>query len=62
LLDHGLKVRPMVLPDIFIDHDSQAKQIAVAGLSAKDMVATALSAMGIEATGSAPSKQVGLVR
>ena len=35
LLDRGLKVRPMVLPDIFIDHDSQAKQLAEAGLSAQ---------------------------
>jgi 1-deoxy-D-xylulose-5-phosphate synthase len=44
LLDRGLKVRPMVLPDIFIDQDSQAKQLAVAGLTARDIVATALSA------------------
>jgi 1-deoxy-D-xylulose-5-phosphate synthase len=49
LLDSGLKVRPMVLPDIFIDHDSQAKQLAVAGLTARDIVSTALSAMGIGA-------------
>jgi 1-deoxy-D-xylulose-5-phosphate synthase len=48
LLDRGLKVRPMVLPDIFIDHESQAKQLALAGLSAKDIVATALSAIGLE--------------
>src|ERR1700761_7312004 len=38
LLDRGLKVRPMVLPDVFIDHDSQAKQLAFAKLSAKDIV------------------------
>jgi 1-deoxy-D-xylulose-5-phosphate synthase len=49
LLDRGLKVRPMVLPDIFIDHDSQAKQLALAGLSAKDIVATALAAIGVGA-------------
>ena len=49
LLDSGLKIRPMVMPDRFIDHDSQAKQLAEAGLSAKDIVAVALSAMGIEA-------------
>ena len=42
LLDGGLKVRPMVLPDVFIDHDSQAKQLAEAGLTARDIVATAL--------------------
>jgi 1-deoxy-D-xylulose-5-phosphate synthase len=47
LLDRGLKVRPMVLPDVFIDHDSQAKQIAFAGLAAKDIVATALAAIGV---------------
>ena len=47
LLDRGLKVRPMVLPDVFIDHDSQAKQLAEAKLSAKDIVATALGAIGI---------------
>src|SRR6185312_14633390 len=56
LLDHGLKVRPMVMPDLFIDHDSQVKQIAAAGLSAKDIVATALDAIGIEAIRSASVK------
>src|SRR6201996_6795118 len=47
LLDHGLKVRPMILPDIFIDHDSQAKQLAQAQLRAQDIVAPALSAIGM---------------
>ncbi|HUB43531.1 MAG TPA: 1-deoxy-D-xylulose-5-phosphate synthase [Acetobacteraceae bacterium] len=46
LLDRGLKLRPMLLPDMFIDHDSQTKQLAVAKLSAKDIVATALAAIG----------------
>ena len=49
LLDRGLKVRPMVLPDWFIDHDSQSKQLAEARLSAKDIVATALGAFGLKA-------------
>ncbi len=49
LLDRGLKVRPMVLPDTFIDHDSQAKQLAVARLSAKDIVAAAVGALGMPA-------------
>jgi 1-deoxy-D-xylulose-5-phosphate synthase len=49
LLDRGLKVRPMVLPDRFFDHDSQARQLAEAGLTAKDIVATSLSALGREA-------------
>src|SRR6201992_2887853 len=37
LLDGGVKVRPMVMPDLFVDHDTQAKQLAQAGLSAKDI-------------------------
>ncbi|MGY8960633.1 MAG: transketolase C-terminal domain-containing protein, partial [Alphaproteobacteria bacterium] len=47
-LDSGLKVRPMCMPDIFIDHDSQTKQYDIAGLNAKHIVATALSALGRE--------------
>ena len=38
----------MVLPDRFIDHDSPAKQLAEAGLSAKDIVATASGALGLD--------------
>jgi hypothetical protein len=34
---------------MFIDHDSQAKQLAIAGLTTRDMVATALDAIGLEA-------------
>ena len=62
LLDRGLKVRPMVMPDIFIDHESQAKQLAQAGLTAKDIVATALAAIGIEASAPGPVKQILTVR
>ncbi|MBK3734614.1 1-deoxy-D-xylulose-5-phosphate synthase [Azospirillum brasilense] len=50
LLDGGLKIRPMVLPDRFLDHDSPAKQYEDAGLAARHIVATALQALGIEAT------------
>jgi 1-deoxy-D-xylulose-5-phosphate synthase len=46
LLDHGLKLRPMVLPDRFIDHAAPAKQYAQAGLDAPHIVATALAALG----------------
>jgi 1-deoxy-D-xylulose-5-phosphate synthase len=46
LLDHGLKVRPLVLPDRFIDHDSPAIQYEQAGLTAKTITATALQALG----------------
>jgi 1-deoxy-D-xylulose-5-phosphate synthase len=46
LLDHGLKLRPMVLPDRFIDHDTPAKQYDEAGLSARHIAQTALQALG----------------
>ncbi len=48
LLDGGLKLRPMVLPDRFIDHDSPAAQLDQAGLTARHVVATVLTALGIE--------------
>jgi len=57
-MDNGLKVRPMVLADKFIDHDSQAKQIAEAGLSVRDIVAAGLGAFGIEAPGAVRPVQV----
>ncbi len=47
LLDGGLRVRPMVLPDRFIDHNSQPRQLAEAGLTAKDIVAAATGALGL---------------
>ncbi|MEX0751929.1 MAG: 1-deoxy-D-xylulose-5-phosphate synthase [Xanthobacteraceae bacterium] len=46
VLDRGLKVRTMVLPDIFIDHDSPAAQYAKAGLDAKGIVAKVFEALG----------------
>ena len=46
LLDHGLKIRPMVLPDRFIDHDSPANQYSTAGLAARHIAQTALAALG----------------
>ena len=46
LLDQGLKVRPLVLPDRFIDHDSPAKQYDEAGLNARHIKQTALVALG----------------
>ncbi len=46
LLDQGLKVRPMTLPDRFIDHDAPAKQYDEAGLNARHIRQTALIALG----------------
>ncbi len=48
LLDGGLKFRPLTLPDIFIDHDSPAKQYKQAGLTAPNIAATVLCALGRE--------------
>ncbi|SDC18665.1 1-deoxy-D-xylulose-5-phosphate synthase [Belnapia rosea] len=49
MLDHGLKVRPMVLPDRFIDHENPKKQYDEAGLNAAQIVAMAVSALGSSA-------------
>ncbi len=48
-LDAGLKVRCMVLPDLFIDHDSPAAMYARAGLDAKAIVAKVFEALGRDA-------------
>jgi 1-deoxy-D-xylulose-5-phosphate synthase len=46
LLDKGLKIRPLVLPDRFIDQDTPDRMYEAAGLDAKAVVATVLSAFG----------------
>jgi len=54
LLDAGLKMRPMVLPDRFIDHDAPARQYAAAGLDRPHIVATVLAALGRDHAGVRP--------
>jgi 1-deoxy-D-xylulose-5-phosphate synthase len=49
LFDRGCKFRPMVLPDIFIDHDTPQKQYDLAGLNAAQIVGQALTALGMPA-------------
>jgi 1-deoxy-D-xylulose-5-phosphate synthase len=49
LLDSGMKVRTMVLPDVFIDQDSPAAMYATAGLDAKGIVAKVFEALGKDA-------------
>ena len=49
MLDQGLKVRPMTLPDRFLDHDAPAVQYDHAHLNARHIVHTALTALGREA-------------
>jgi 1-deoxy-D-xylulose-5-phosphate synthase len=46
VLDRGLKVRSMVLPDTFIDQDSPNAMYAKAGLDSKGIVAKAFEALG----------------
>ena len=48
-LDSGLKVRSMVLPDIFIDQDSPAAMYAKAGLDSAGIVAKVFDALGRDA-------------
>ena len=55
LLD-GLKVRPMVLPDRFIDQDKPEKMYDQAGLNAPQIVTTVISALGIDAHATAPAR------
>ena len=52
-LDRGLKVRSMVLPDVFIDQDSPAAMYAKAGLDAKGIVTRVFEALGRDANVSA---------
>jgi 1-deoxy-D-xylulose-5-phosphate synthase len=47
-LDNGPKIRPMVLPDHFIDHNKPELQYDEAALNAKHIVATALQALGVD--------------
>jgi 1-deoxy-D-xylulose-5-phosphate synthase len=53
VLDSGLKVRTMLLPDIFIDQDSPNAMYATAGLDAKGIVAKAFEALGQNLRGEA---------
>ncbi len=46
MLDSGLKVRTMVLPDCFIDQDKPEAMYAKAGLNAPGIVRTVMAALG----------------
>jgi 1-deoxy-D-xylulose-5-phosphate synthase len=56
LLDRGLKLRPMMLPDRFIDQDTPEKMYQAAGLDAAAILATALNALGREEDAAAIGK------
>ncbi|NMG38874.1 1-deoxy-D-xylulose-5-phosphate synthase [Chelativorans sp. ZYF759] len=46
LLDHGLKVRPLVLPDVFTDHGKPEKMYAAAGLDRAGIVGAVFATLG----------------
>jgi|TARA_R100000322_G_scaffold103946_1_gene65945 1-deoxy-D-xylulose-5-phosphate synthase len=48
VLDRGLKVRPMAMPDIFVDQDKPEKMYDIAGLNAAQIAETAVTALGLE--------------
>ncbi len=49
LLDGGVKLRTLCLPDTFIDHDTPQRQYDEAGLNAPHIVSTIMHALGREA-------------
>lgn len=46
MLDNGMKVRTMVLPDVFLDHDSPAAMYTAAGLDTNGIIAKVFEALG----------------
>jgi 1-deoxy-D-xylulose-5-phosphate synthase len=48
VLDRGLKVRTLTLPDVFQDHDKPDAQYAQAGLDAEGILRGALDALGVD--------------
>ena len=53
VLDRGLKIRTLVLPDLFQDQDKPEVMYAQAGLDAEGIARSALGALGIDATSKA---------
>ena len=49
LLDQGLKIRTLTLPDRFIEHDTPVRMYDEAGLNAAQIVRAALDGFGQEA-------------
>ncbi|MGX1305652.1 1-deoxy-D-xylulose-5-phosphate synthase [Amorphus suaedae] len=46
LLDNGLRVRPLVMPDTFVDQDKPERMYQLAGLDAAGIVRTVFEALG----------------
>ena len=50
LLDHGLKIRPLIMPDSFLDHAAPETMIRQAALDRQGIVDTVFRALGTEAS------------
>jgi len=59
LIDGGLKLRTMRLPDVFQDHDKPERQYAEAGLDADAIVKTVLTALRHNSVGIAQDTRLG---
>ena len=57
VFDDGLKFRPMIMPDLFLDQDLPRRQVELAGLANTDIVATAMAALGVEAASSSAGER-----
>jgi len=63
LLDNGkLKLRPLILPDIFIEHATKDSQIAQAGLSSKNIVSSVLGVLDRQSQKEAMDSEIKLDR
>jgi 1-deoxy-D-xylulose-5-phosphate synthase len=47
-LDHGLKIRTLTMPDVFLEHAKPEEQMQAAGLTAFHIAAAAVGALGLE--------------
>jgi 1-deoxy-D-xylulose-5-phosphate synthase len=56
LIDGGLKLRTLRMPDVFQDHDKPEKQYVEAGLDAEAIVTSVLSALRRNSVGLANLK------
>ena len=56
VLDAGLRVRALTLPDIFLEHDTPTEQYRQAGLDAQGIASTVLDALGATATRAEPAR------
>ena len=55
-LDSGLKIRPLVMPDTFLDQEKPEQQYEVSGLNSAQIVGQALLALGQEGAVTQPAR------